>query len=170
MPTSSAIDGSGRAARKPFSKAVFGFLRRRGGNGGFTLIEMVLALAILSLLAALGLPFIRPNGGAGDLRFKAFQIVALLREERNAALRSGRITMVSIDSDAGVVGSSRSLAKIVIPPTMSLGVSTGINQTVHFYANGASSGGSLSIRSEERSVRVEINRLTSAVSVSENAR
>lgn len=144
-----------------------GYRRSSGKSGGFTLVEMVLALAILGLLASLGLPFSRPNAGMAAARSKAFQIVALLREDRNKALRSGSTATVSVDAQAGFLHSTISGVTIFVPPPMSLGVAMNSIQGVQFYADGKSSGGSLALGSGRRGILITINRMTSAISVSD---
>ena len=56
-------------------------------DAGFALYELILALAIISLVAAVVFPRVVRAPGAADLRANAQEIAALLRTDRNAALR-----------------------------------------------------------------------------------
>ncbi len=47
---------------------------------GFALFEVVLALAVIALLAAVILPRLGPGTGTATLRAKAYSVAALLRE------------------------------------------------------------------------------------------
>src|SRR5688500_15791533 len=70
---------------------------RRGRSAGFALYELILALAVLGLVAAIIFPrLIRPPGPA-ELRAKALEVAALLRSDRNAALREQREILSRID-------------------------------------------------------------------------
>ena len=160
MPTSPAINEVADAHDKE-TKA----MSQRDRRGGFTLIEMVLALAILGLIAALGLPFSRPHTGTSTLRVKTFEIVALLRGDRNAALRFGKSSTITIDSNNGRVQSSTSGAKVMTPATMGVRLAPGV-QAIVFYPDGRSSGGKLWLSSGMTTFSIEINSLTSVVKAS----
>ncbi|HUG61222.1 MAG TPA: prepilin-type N-terminal cleavage/methylation domain-containing protein, partial [Methylomirabilota bacterium] len=70
---------------------------RRDRRGGFTLIELMMALAIMALIAGLALPRVYPGGGATTGRATAYAIAAILREDRNAALAGGSAVSTRFD-------------------------------------------------------------------------
>jgi general secretion pathway protein H len=145
---------------------------RRGRSAGFALYELILALAVLGLVAAVVFPrLIRPPGPA-ELRAKALEVAALLRSDRNAALREQREILSRIDLTRNAVVSGTRGYAVEIPR----GVATKLVQSsrevrldgggIRFLPNGRSSGGVLSIRRGEVGYQVSVNWLTSSVSVS----
>lgn len=143
---------------------------RSGPRSGFTLLEVTLALALVGLVAGLALPRVLPNAGATALRIKALEIAALLRLDRNAALRTGRMVATAVDLPARRVRSGASGATIAVPATLGLRLATGASSSVRFFPDGTSSGGELFIdRSTlgipNASMSVRVNDLTAAVSV-----
>ena len=141
-------------------------------DAGFALYELILALAVLALVAGIVFPrVIRPPGPA-ELRAKALEIAALLRTDRNAALRQGREILSRVDlTRNAVVSGARDYAS-EIPR----GVDTKLVQSsrevssegggIRFRPNGRSSGGVLSIRRGDAGYQISVNWLTSGVTVS----
>ena len=158
MPISSAIDQSERP--KP----------ARDHQGGFTLMEVVLAMTIIAMLAALGLPFLRPNTGVAALRMKTFEIAALLRADRNLALRLGNTSTVLISAESGVIQSTASTARIDLPPTLSLQLLPKGAGGIQFFADGRASAARVVIRAGKMVSIVDVNGLTAAVNTSEALR
>jgi general secretion pathway protein G len=112
---------------------------------GFTLVELLLALAVFGLIAALALPRVLPNSGATEVRIKAFQIAALLRSDRNAALRTGRTVATVIDLPARRVRSGASRTAVDLPDRMAFRWTGEMPPGFRFAPNGTSSGGELSV-------------------------
>ena len=139
--------------------------RERNAHAGFTLIEVVLALAVLGLLAALGLPFVRQNSSSAALRARTFEITSLLRAERNLALRSGTATTVLVDAERSTITSDTSRARIVLPSSTAIRLSSDGLSGFHFFPDGRASGGRLSITSGRQSYVVDVNNVTSAISI-----
>lgn len=158
-PISSAID---RCRATPPRR---GTGERADGRAGFTLMEVVLAMTIIAMLAALGLPFLRPDAGVAALRTKAFGIMALLRAERNAALRSGTAATVLVNIDTRSIRSTTSAARIDLPPSMSLRIMPERLAGIQFLPDGRASNARLTIISGNDSVAVDVNGLTAAVNL-----
>lgn len=158
MPTSSANRRRLPDAHRPL---------KRDRRGGFAMLDVVLALVVLGLLAALGLPLVRTQTGATALRAKAFEIVALMRLDRNAALASGRPTAVFVDAKAGRIRSVRSKGEIVLPATMSLRLLPASSGGFRFFPDGHATGGELILNAGRDSVRVAISGPTAMISMLE---
>ncbi|MBI2461976.1 MAG: GspH/FimT family pseudopilin [Candidatus Rokubacteria bacterium] len=71
---------------------------RPASRGGFTLLELLVVLAILVVSAALVLPSLGPGTATLRLRAEARSIVALLRQARQLAVSQRRPHTVAIDS------------------------------------------------------------------------
>jgi prepilin-type N-terminal cleavage/methylation domain-containing protein len=161
MPISSA---SKQERRKT---ATSGNAMRRDSHAGFSMLEVVLALVILGLLASLGLPFIRPHTGATALRAKAFDIVSLLRADRNAAIQSGKVSTIAVDAQHGRIHSGRTGGEIVLSPPMSLKLLPQTATGLAFYPDGRAVEGEIALLSGRDMVRITVSGPTSMVSIME---
>lgn len=130
----------------------------RDGTGGFALFEMVLALMLISLLAALALPGLARPIGMGLLRVSALQVAGLLREDRAAALRSGRTVLTSVVDEGRAVRSGASDARIELP-LGARAASTGIR----FRPDGHASGGFVSLESDAARIVISVDPVTGAI-------
>ncbi len=72
-------------------------------RSGFTLIELVTALFILSLAIAVAVPAFRSLGEVDDLTRATRRVETLFRLARDSAIRSGLAVTVVIDSVDGLV-------------------------------------------------------------------
>lgn len=139
----------------------------RETRGGFAMMEVVLALVILGLLASLGLPLVRTQTGATALRSKAFEIVAMMRTDRNAAIASGLATTVFVDERTRRIRSGRTQAEIVLPTTMSLALTSSAAGEFRFFPDGRASEGTLALVSGRDAVRIAVSGSTALVAVAE---
>ena len=80
-----------------------GFTRRGFAHCGFTLIEVVMALFIVSLAVAGAVPAYRSLGEVDDLTQATRRVETLFRLARDSAIRSGLPVTVVIDSIDGLV-------------------------------------------------------------------
>jgi general secretion pathway protein H len=129
------------------------------------MIELLLALGLIGLIASLALPRVMPNAGAAGLRFKAFEIAAMLRSDRDAALRTGQAIATSVDLASRRVRSGVTGGTVLIPDNLSLRLTGPLSNGFHFAADGSSSGGQLTIAHRNTAVSVQVNRVTAAVTV-----
>src|SRR6202012_1564051 len=84
------------------------------GQRGFTLLEMVCVLAIIALLAAVLLPFIPHETSRSRLQAYALQAAAILKADRNAAIRRQTDVTPVVDAEARAIrsGSSREVIRV----------------------------------------------------------
>lgn len=140
------------------------------GDDGFALIELMLALAIIALLAALALPSARRDTNAAALRYQTQRVVAFLRMDRNAALSSGSVTTTVIDLANRRLRSGATGAMLELPPRTPLAARPSDLQTFRFYADGRASGGALLLGDRRQGLLIHVNPQTAAVLVEEPAR
>jgi general secretion pathway protein H len=147
---------------------------RRRGEGGFALYELILALAILGLVAALVVPHLARAPGPVEIRAAADEIAGLLRGDRNMALRLQRPVMSEIDLKNGVVraGATGEVVQIPRGVTVEFVQSSRIlaegGSGIEFKPNGQSSGGVVTLSRKSYSYRISVNWLTAGVRVTRN--
>jgi general secretion pathway protein H len=138
--------------------------RIKSVNAGFTLLETALALAILGLIAALALPRAIPNSST-SLRIKAFEIAALMRTDRNTALRTGRTVETIVNMAGRFLQSGASGSFVTLPDHLAIRLASQIPNDFRFYPNGTSSGGEIILGASSAAVSVHVDSLTSAISI-----
>jgi general secretion pathway protein H len=138
--------------------------RIKSVNAGFTLLETALALAILGLIAALALPRAIPNSST-SLRIKAFEIAALMRTDRNTALRTGRTVETIVNMAGRFLQSGANGSFVTLPDHLAIRLAGQIPNDFRFYPNGTSSGGEIILGASSAAVSVHVDSLTSAISI-----
>lgn len=139
--------------------------RRTDPRSGFALIQMMLALALIALFAALALPKARPFDGSAALRSKAYEVAALLRADRDAARKRGREVASVVDFDRRRVASGLQTATVWLPDGVAMRLKADMFPGFRFFADGRSSGGELSLAAGKRNLVLRVDRLTSAVEI-----
>ncbi|WP_026190789.1 hypothetical protein [Methylobacterium sp. WSM2598] len=139
--------------------------------GGFVLLELALALLILALLAALALPRARPFDGPARLGLKAQEIAALLRRDRDAALRGQTTIRTEIDLARRAVRSGAANGEVPVPTAYALRVAAR-ETAIRFRPDGSASGGTVFLAGPGGGglAAVEVDDLTGAVTVTREGR
>lgn len=145
---------------------------RTSAEAGFTLIEVLVALAILAAGAMLALPLTRSATSAQALRTSAVELASAAGSTRAAALRAGAERVLVIDTGA------RSFRSDGVAPERAFPTNVGIEVAVppaersrtiariRFLADGGSSGGTIVLSDGQRTATVTLDWLTGGVSVS----
>jgi prepilin-type N-terminal cleavage/methylation domain-containing protein len=76
-------------------------MARRRGAAGFTLVELLTALAVLALVVGLAVPY--ATGGSRRAEAAAGEAMAELRHARMTALREARTVVVSVPGGGSAV-------------------------------------------------------------------
>ena len=142
----------------------------RRGDRGFALYELILALAILGMVAALVVPRLARAPGPVEIRTAADEVAALFRTDRNMALRLGRPVVSLVDLEHGIVrGASGEVVEfprgIKIEFVQSSRQLAENGSGIRFLPDGRSSGGVLTLSRLDFSYRVSVNWLTAGVRV-----
>lgn len=146
------------------------------GERGFTLIELVVALAILALATALVPPLL--SGGRDRAEFKATvrEVAAALRQTRSLAMTRDRSEALLVDVAHGVLRWSGSGGARTVPKGIRLALLTTSGERIdgeigdiRFFPDGSSTGGHVTLIQGERRSDVFVDWLSGRISVGESA-
>jgi general secretion pathway protein H len=133
---------------------------------GFTLLEMLIALTILGLVAAIAMPRLtRPSDGV-RLEAAARDLVGALRLTRASAISRGTAMALMIDVDTRAFESPAVARKsFATEITVQLKVaepeqSSRSRGNFRFFPDGSSTGGDLVLRLHDKESRICVNWLT----------
>jgi len=143
-----------------------------GEEGGFTLIEVVCVLAIVGLLAMLILPAIPRATSQERLAGYAVEVAALLKGDRNAAIRNHLAVATTLDADRRTVRSGASDSIVEIPADVTFAAllaqrcsNRRTGSTIDFFPSGASCGGAIAISRNGVGYQIRVNWLTGGVEI-----
>jgi general secretion pathway protein H len=141
-------------------------------EAGFTLIEIVCSLAIVGLLAALVLPTIPQATSQARLAGYAVDVAALLKGDRNAAIRNHVEVATTLDAESRTVRSGARDTIVEIPADVSFQALLAqrcsdrrTGSTIDFFPSGASCGGAIAISRHGVGYQIRVNWLTGGVEV-----
>ncbi|MGH6830892.1 MAG: pilus assembly FimT family protein [Methylocella sp.] len=147
-------------------------MRPRRGETGFTLLETVCVLAVIAMLAAIALPAFSRGTSRTMLEAYALETAALLKADRNAAIRRG----VAIATELGSI--SRTIRSGATGRLLQLPQDVGFNailasqcdrraagMTIQFLPSGMSCGGTIFLSRLGTTLEVRVTWLTGGVEV-----
>ncbi|MFG1302085.1 prepilin-type N-terminal cleavage/methylation domain-containing protein [Xanthobacter sp. V3C-3] len=147
-----------------------GTLRARAA--GFSLLEMVCALAIVAALAALALPRLPLATSRSQLEARAVELAALLKADRAAALRRAVPVATELDAPSGRIRSGAGGRALRMPsdvrmetvlPQLCNGAPAG--GRIAFLPSGMSCGGVVRLTRGGTGYEVRVNWLTGGVEI-----
>jgi general secretion pathway protein H len=144
----------------------------RQSEAGFTLIEVVCVVAIIAILAAILLPALPRGTSRARMESFAVEMAALLKADRNAAVRRGVQVVTDVDARSRSIRSGFS-GRVVRAPndvTFEAALAARCNQrpagsTIRFFASGMSCGGTIALTRLGVGYQVRVNWLTGGVEV-----
>jgi general secretion pathway protein H len=149
-------------------------LVRPRAESGFTLIELVVVLALAALLLAFVAPRMMGSHGSASLEGAARQMAAALRDTRSEAIRRNRSQAFAIDAEAPSYRSAVSSRPVMLPQATSLVLYTTTDEQVdeasgaiRFFPDGSSTGGGIRLRRGGAAVEIRVDWLTGRVSLRE---
>ncbi len=143
---------------------------------GFTLIEVVVVLAILGLVTALALPLMAGAESKADTRVAAREIAAGLRTTRNLAMVRGHSEAFSIDTASGAFRTGSTMSPRRVPSGVQLVLITTTEErrsetegSIRFFPDGSSTGGGIRLSKGNSHTEVLVDWLTGHLSIGERA-
>lgn len=141
------------------------------GSAGFTLIEMLAVLVVLSLAVAVAGFAIRSRTGRLDLTSAAAKIASLGRQARNQAIRSGGSASLIVDLSARTVAAATA-APLALPSDVDIEVVSARGESpsdgvaaITFFPNGSATGGTIRLQSLGAAREIRVNWFTGRVIV-----
>lgn len=141
---------------------------------GFTLIEMLAVIVLIAIGVTLTAVALRGRS-RGDLQAAAQQVAAGLRNTRTRAMATGQPQWFSVDLRAHTFAAPgrtpRSLPSgTTLEVTSAASAATpGSVARIGYFPDGSSSGGDITLDRDRRTVRVDVDWLTGAVTVANGA-
>jgi general secretion pathway protein H len=142
------------------------------GERGFALIEILCVLAIIGLLAAIILPSIPRATTRAKLESYAVQTAALLKADRNAALRRQIQVTTQIDAASRSIRSGVTGRMIRLPGDVTLDTmlasrcaDRNAGRSIDFFPSGMSCGGVIALGRPGMGFEVRVNWLTGGVDI-----
>lgn len=143
---------------------------RSSTQAGFTLVELLVAVGVLSLVALTAMPLLRGPPAAAQVAADATQLAAALRVTRAAAMSSQEEVALSINSSARSY-TSPLIATTFLSPYTDVSLTIGPQERsisggrVRFFPSGRSTGGEVLLRVRQAEARIRINWATGRVDV-----
>jgi general secretion pathway protein H len=145
---------------------------RASPERGFALIEILCVLAIIGLLAAIILPAIPRATSRARLESYAVATAALLKADRNAALRRQVLVTTEIDAAARSIRSGVTGRIIRLPDDVKLDTmlasrcaDRNVGRSIDFFPSGMSCGGVIALVRPGMAFEVRVNWLTGGVDI-----
>ena len=144
----------------------------RTAEHGFTLLEMVCVLALIGMMAAVLLPWFPRHTSRSRLQAYVLQTAALLKADRNAAIRSGTGVATLVDAGDRLIRSGASAEMVRIPDDVQFEALLPRTcerrealSTISFFASGMSCGGAITLTRLDAGYEVRVNWLTGRVEI-----
>ena len=145
-----------------------------GRGGGFTLIELIVVLAIaVTALALVGTVVFRGPSTA-DLKAAARTLASGLRQAQTTAMVTRRDASLTIDLDAREFFLPNDPRSHKLPDGLDLKLFTAQSEAVsekkgaiRFYPDGSSTGGRITVKAGDRQFLVDVDWLTGRVSIND---
>jgi general secretion pathway protein H len=143
-----------------------------GPCDGFTLLEVVCVLAIVTILAAIVVPALPRGTSRARLESFAVETAAMLKADRNAAIRNHVQIATIVDAPQRVVRSGATGRVIRVPDDVAFDAVLAArcnqrraDQTIQFFASGMSCGGAIALTRLGIGYEIRVNWLTGGVEV-----
>jgi general secretion pathway protein H len=147
-------------------------MTERPAESGFTLLETICVLAVIAMLAAIVLPAIPHATSRTALEAYALKTAALLRSDRNAAIRNGSTVQTELNKSSGTIRSGASGQVLQLPGDVTFNAIVATQcgghangPAIEFLPSGMSCGGTIFLSRPGTGFEVRITWLTGGIEV-----
>jgi len=143
----------------------------RVGEQGFTLLEVVCVLAILSMILTLIPPTLSRGTSRAKLESYAVATAALLKADRNAALRRFSPVATEVDAKSRLLRSGATGRVVRIPADIEVDTllaavcNKAAGSTIRFFPSGMSCGGVIALSRLDYGYEIRVNWLTGGIEI-----
>ena len=142
------------------------------GQTGFSLLEMVCAMALIAILAAVLLPIAPRQTSRARLQAYALETATLLKSDRNAAIRAGADVSTLVDAPSRAIRSGATSQTIRIPNDVRFDAllprtcqQRAVLSAISFFADGMSCGGAITLARLDMAYEIRVNWLTGRIEI-----
>ena len=142
-----------------------------GGTGGFSLLELVCVMGILTIVAAIALPLSPRATSRLALQTYAMGIASLLKADREAAKDRHTEIVTEVNGSKRLIRSGATRREISVPSDVLFetlisrcGASSAA-PTIRFFPSGMSCGGIIKLSSVGNTYEIKVNWLTGGVEI-----
>jgi general secretion pathway protein H len=139
---------------------------------GFTLLELLVVLALVAMVYALVPPMFSSGGSSTELKAAARQVAAGLRKTRSVAIVQREDAVLTVDVEARRFSLTGDPKNYALPASSQLSVYTaesevaaGKTGAIRFYPDGSSTGGRITLAQGERKFHVDVDWLSGQVEI-----
>lgn len=147
-------------------------MRPRRGEAGFTLLEIICVLAIIVMLAAIALPAFPRGTSKAMLEAYALETAALLKADRNAAIRRGAAVATDLSAISRTIRSGATGRVLQLPQDVGFNAilasqceRRAAGQAIEFLPSGMSCGGTIFLSRLGTTLEVRVTWLTGGVEI-----
>lgn len=144
----------------------------RQAERGFTLVEMLIVMAILALILAVVPPLFSSSLSSATLRAAARDVAAGLRSARSEAITLNQEVRFRLDLEAHSFTIGDDKTALSLPSDVDIVLFTATSETVdgqagsiRFFTDGSSTGGGITLIDEDRKFEVMVDWLTGRVTI-----
>jgi general secretion pathway protein H len=141
-------------------------------NDGFTLLEVVCVVAMLAMLAAIVVPALPRGTSRARLESYAIATAAVLKADRNAAVRRRTSIATEVDATTRLVRSGATGRVVRVPDDVAFDAllaarcdRQAAGRTIRFFSSGMSCGGVIALTRAGMGYEIRVNWLTGGVEV-----
>jgi type II secretion system protein H len=127
---------------------------------GFTLVELVVVLAIIGMALGIAIPLLTRHISGSALHAASGEIRAVLRQARSTAIAEDRTVVFRGDPGGGYWLDRRHVAASLISDTQPLKIATVGGAQISFFPSGGSSGGRILLTSDSGQRQIAVDALT----------
>ena len=144
----------------------------RAREQGITLLEVVCVVAILTMIAALMPPALSRGTSRAKLESYAVATAALLKADRNAALRRFTAVGTEVDAKSRIIRSGATGRVVRIPQDVAFDTllaavcnKNAVGSAIRFFPSGMSCGGVIALTRLDYGYEIRVNWLTGGVEI-----